>query len=89
MEGIFANLNFERSDELIVGIAAGRLSLSEGEGEGEGSPPTRSQRSRLNHSPQFSPLLKGERRSDRKTACLPRTTNIRASLCSNENRRDC
>jgi hypothetical protein len=36
MEGIFANWNFARSGESIVGIAAGRLSLSDGEGEGEG-----------------------------------------------------
>lgn len=68
MEVEFANSQFARSGKSIVDTAADRLSLSEGEGEGEGSFTTGSQRSRLNPSPQSSPLAtRGE--ADGTTNC--------------------
>ena len=69
MEAEFAKSQIVRSSKSIIQTATGRLSLSEGEGEGEGSFTTRSERSRLNPSPQSSPLAaRGE--ADGSTNCM-------------------
>jgi hypothetical protein len=87
MEEKFANWNFVPGGGSIIGIAAGRLSRFKGEGEGEASSTTGSQRSRLNPSPQSSPLAaRGEAKRSKLVASLVPKCSCRAA--QNENRCD-